>query len=31
MLIGISEWDSLQQTIFLLSQPKILEDVAQAQ
>ena len=31
MLIGVSEWDSLQETIFWLSQPKILDDVAQAE
>jgi len=31
MLIGVSEWNSLQETIFWLSQPNILNDVAQAQ
>jgi antitoxin YefM len=31
MLIGVSEWDSLQETIFWLSQPNILEDISQAQ
>ena len=30
MLIGVSECDSLQHTIFWLTQPNILEDVAQA-
>lgn len=31
MLIGVSEWESLQETIFWLSQPNIVEDVAEAE
>ncbi len=31
MLIGVSEWESLQETIFWLSQPNILQEVAQAE
>jgi antitoxin YefM len=31
MLIGVSEWESLQETIFWLSQPGILDDVAQSE
>jgi antitoxin YefM len=31
MLIGVSEWESLQETLFWLSQPNILDDVTQAQ
>ncbi|SDY57646.1 type II toxin-antitoxin system Phd/YefM family antitoxin [Herbiconiux ginsengi] len=30
MLIGVSEWESLQETVYWLSQPGIAEDVAQA-
>lgn len=31
MLIGVSEWESLQETIFWLSRPNILEDVVEAE
>jgi len=31
MLIGVSEWESLQKTIFWLSQPNVLGDLAQAE
>jgi prevent-host-death family protein len=30
MLVGVSEWESLNETIFWLSQPGIVNDVAQA-
>lgn len=30
VLIGADEWDSLQETLFWLSRPGILDDVAQA-
>lgn len=30
VLIGIDEWESLQETLFWLSQPGILESVAEA-
>lgn len=30
VLIGADEWESLQETLFWLSRPGILEDVAQA-
>jgi prevent-host-death family protein len=30
VLIGADEWESLQETLFWLSQPAILDDVAQA-
>lgn len=30
VLIGADEWESLQETLFWLSQPGILEDVEQA-
>ncbi len=30
VLIGVEEWESLQETLFWLSRPGILEDVAQA-
>ena len=31
MLIGVSEWESLQETIFWLSQPNIVQDVTEAE
>ncbi|MFB2586706.1 type II toxin-antitoxin system Phd/YefM family antitoxin [Herbiconiux liukaitaii] len=31
MLIGVSEWESMKETIFWLSQPNIVEDVAEAE
>lgn len=31
MLIGVSEWESLQETIFWLSQPNVLQDIAAAE
>ena len=30
VLIGVDEWESLQETLFWLSQPGIHEDIAQA-
>lgn len=30
VLVGADEWESLQETLFWLSQPKIHEDVAKA-
>ncbi len=30
VLIGIDEWESLQETLFWLSQPEIRESIAQA-
>ena len=30
MLIGMSEWESLKETIYWLSQPGVSDDVAQA-
>jgi prevent-host-death family protein len=30
VLIGVDEWESLQETLYWLSQPGILEDVARA-
>ena len=30
ILIGADEWESLQETLFWLSQPGILQDIAQA-
>ncbi len=30
ILIGIDEWESLQETLYWLSQPRILDDVAEA-
>ena len=30
VLIGMDEWESLQETLFWLSQPGILDDVARA-
>ena len=30
VLVGIDEWESLQETLFWLSQPGILESIAQA-
>lgn len=30
VLVGADEWESLQETLFWLSQPGILDDVAQA-
>lgn len=30
VLVGVEEWESLQETLFWLSQPGILDDVAQA-
>lgn len=30
VLIGADEWESLQETLFWLSQPHVLEDVARA-
>lgn len=30
VLIGADEWESLQETLFWLSQPGILDDIAQA-
>lgn len=31
MLVGADEWESLQETLFWLSQPDIREDIAQAE
>lgn len=31
VLVGMDEWESLQETLFWLSQPGILDDVARAQ
>lgn len=31
VLVGADEWESLQETLFWLSRPGILEDIAQAQ
>ncbi len=31
MLIGVSEWESMKETIFWLSQPDIHDDVAEAE
>lgn len=30
MLVGIDEWESLQETLFWLSKPNTLDDVAEA-
>lgn len=30
ILIGVDEWESLQETLFWLSRPGVLDDVAQA-
>lgn len=30
ILVGVDEWESLQETLFWLSQPGILDDLAQA-
>ena len=30
ILVGADEWESLQETLFWLSQPGILQDIAQA-
>jgi antitoxin YefM len=30
VLVGVDEWESLQETLFWLSQPGILDDIAQA-
>jgi prevent-host-death family protein len=30
VLVGVDEWESLQETLFWLSQPGILEDVTEA-
>jgi antitoxin YefM len=30
ILVGADEWESLQETLFWLSQPGILDDIAQA-
>lgn len=30
VLVGVDEWESLQETLFWLSKPGILDDVAQA-
>lgn len=30
VLIGVDEWDSLQETLFWLSQPGILDDIQEA-
>lgn len=31
MLVGVSEWESLQETVFWLSQPGIVDTVARAE
>ena len=31
MLVGVSEWESLQETIFWLSQPDVVDEVARAE
>ena len=31
VLVGVDEWESIQETLFWLSQPGIREDVAQAE
>ncbi|TIC87645.1 type II toxin-antitoxin system Phd/YefM family antitoxin [Nocardioides sp. GY 10113] len=31
VLIGVDEWESLQETLFWLSQPGILEDIAEGE